>query len=185
MINTHPDGYRVIELSHMSFKCGIPIFCPQRRHDASSVTVSFVFTDGPTTTSLSLPSISNRCVKCEVVKKSDKRSCCARGGAWFKNCGDAGDTKFDHTWIEGVKACEGVVSLVLVESPIQEMLRQVGVTDPRLDAAVPTIIAQHQTDSSRHVNAFNVGATDSKECFTFAQVAVCICVLFVLFHLQT
>ena len=72
------------------------------------------------------------------------------------------------------------MSLVLVESPIQEMLRQVGVTDPRLDVDVPTIIAHHQTDSSRRVNAFNVGVTDSKECFTFAQVAVCICFLFVL-----
>ena len=133
-----------------------------------------------TTTSLSTPRIGDRCVKCGIYKKSGKRSCCARGGDWFKNCGDAGDTKFNHTWIEGVKACEGVVSLVLVESPIQEMLRQVGVTDPRLDVDVPTIIAHHQTDSSRRVNAFNVGVTDSKECFTFAQVAVCICFLFVL-----
>ena len=46
------------------------------------------------------------CPKCGTVKKSDKRSCCARGGAWFKNCGDAGDTQFDHTWLEGVQACK-------------------------------------------------------------------------------
>ena len=39
------------------------------------------------------------------MKKSDKRSCCARGGAWFKNCGDADETKFDHTWLEGIQAC--------------------------------------------------------------------------------
>ena len=44
---------------------------------------------------------------------SHKYNCCARGGDWFKNCGDAGDTKFDHTWVEGVQACEGYASLSL------------------------------------------------------------------------
>ena len=28
------------------------------------------------------------------MEKSGKLSCCARGGAWFNNCGDAGDAKF-------------------------------------------------------------------------------------------
>ena len=48
------------------------------------------------------------CPKCGVTKKFGARSCCARGGAWFKNCGDDGDTKFDHTWTEGIQACKGV-----------------------------------------------------------------------------
>merc|ERR1712224_1082426 len=55
-----------------------------------------------TTTILSTPSISIGCVKCGVIKKSGKRSCCARGGDWFKKCGDAADTTFNHTWSEGV-----------------------------------------------------------------------------------
>ena len=38
--------------------------------------------------------------------KSGKRSCCGRGGAWFKKCGDGGDAKFDHTWAEGVWGCQ-------------------------------------------------------------------------------
>ena len=61
----------------------------------------------PAMTSLSVvsSSSSNECPKCDVTKKSGKHSCCARGGAWFKNCGDASDTQFDHTWAEGVKAC--------------------------------------------------------------------------------
>ena len=46
------------------------------------------------------------CPKCGIAKKSGKLSCCARGGAWFKKCGDAGSTKFDHTWAEGIQACE-------------------------------------------------------------------------------
>ena len=46
------------------------------------------------------------CFKCGTIKKSGKLSCCAPGGAWFKNCGNAGDSKFEHTWIEGVQACK-------------------------------------------------------------------------------
>ena len=46
------------------------------------------------------------CAKCGIVKKSGEHSCCARGAAWFNNCGDGGDSKFDHTWIEGVQACK-------------------------------------------------------------------------------
>ena len=45
------------------------------------------------------------CPKCGSSNKSGKRTCCARGGAWFKNCGDAGNPKFDHTWAEGLRAC--------------------------------------------------------------------------------
>jgi len=33
-------------------------------------------------------------------------SCCGRGGSWFKNCGRAGNTKFQHTWYEGIQACK-------------------------------------------------------------------------------
>ena len=45
------------------------------------------------------------CFKCGT-KKSGKLSCCAPGGAWFKKCGDAGESNFDHTWAEGVQACK-------------------------------------------------------------------------------
>ena len=50
---------------------------------------------------------STTCAKCGKIKKSKKLSCCARGGAWYNKCGDEGDSKFDHTWTEGVKACIG------------------------------------------------------------------------------
>ena len=62
------------------------------------------------TASLSaVSSTSNACPKCGTTKASGKRSCCARGGAWFKNCGGAGDSQFDHTWAEGMQACNGHV----------------------------------------------------------------------------
>ena len=50
---------------------------------------------------------NKHCSKCGSTKQSGKQSCCARGGAWFENCGDVGDTQFDHTWAEGIKVCEG------------------------------------------------------------------------------
>ena len=45
------------------------------------------------------------CAKC-VVNKAGKSTCCARGGSWFKRCGKTDDSKFEHTWDEGIKACE-------------------------------------------------------------------------------
>ena len=50
------------------------------------------------------------CLKCGTTKKSGKQSCCARGGDWFKQCGDAGDQKFDHTWAEGIQSCKRTLS---------------------------------------------------------------------------
>ena len=46
------------------------------------------------------------CPKCVVSKASGKTTCCLPGGAWFGNCGDGGDATKDHTWFEGVAACE-------------------------------------------------------------------------------
>ena len=63
-------------------------------------------TETPAMTSLSEVR-TNGCPKCGSIKKSSKLSCCAHGGAWFKNCGDAGDRQFDHTWGEGIQACKG------------------------------------------------------------------------------
>ena len=53
---------------------------------------------------------SSGCAKCGTSKKSGKRSCCARGGAWFRNCGDGSDARFDHTWTDGIEACTSMLS---------------------------------------------------------------------------
>ena len=58
---------------------------------------------------LTSTTVSPVCSKCGTMKKSGKPSCCARGGAWFKNCGDAGDPKFDYTWTEGIHACKSML----------------------------------------------------------------------------
>ena len=46
------------------------------------------------------------CPKCVAHKESGKLTCCARGGAWFQKCGNIGNSNFDHTWIEGIRACQ-------------------------------------------------------------------------------
>ena len=47
------------------------------------------------------------CPKCDTFKKSGRVSCCAPGGAWYKNCGGASNRNVDHSWFEGVEACKG------------------------------------------------------------------------------
>merc|ERR1712224_652194 len=43
-------------------------------------------------------------------KKSGRASCCAPGGAWYKNCGAAGNSNVDHMWFEGVRACKAITA---------------------------------------------------------------------------
>ena len=49
---------------------------------------------------------TSACPQCGKFAQSGKLSCCARGGAWFKSCGDPGDTKYEHTWEEGTETCK-------------------------------------------------------------------------------
>ena len=46
------------------------------------------------------------CPKCGTFDKSSRVSCCAPGGAWYKNCGGAGSRNVGHRWFEGVDACK-------------------------------------------------------------------------------
>ena len=60
----------------------------------------------PTTTGTTAP---GTCASCGT-NSVGKRSCCVLGGSWFGNCGDAGDSNFDHTWFEGIQACKRTFS---------------------------------------------------------------------------
>ena len=62
----------------------------------------------PVSTSiLSIISTNNMmCPKCGTFRKSGRVSCCAPGGAWYKNCGGAGNRNADHRWFEGLAACK-------------------------------------------------------------------------------
>ena len=50
--------------------------------------------------------INTACPKCGKLKETGQLSCCFRGGAWFKQCGNTGDSKHAHTWLEGIQACK-------------------------------------------------------------------------------
>ena len=66
----------------------------------------------PIAKSVSTPAITSTiaeritCPKCGTFQKSGRNSCCAPGGAWFKNCGGDQNKNVDHTWFEGVAACK-------------------------------------------------------------------------------
>ena len=83
---------------------------------------AYMSTAAATTTTVT--AIGRICFKCGTIKKSGKLSCCARGGSWFKNCGDSGDSKFEHTWVEGVQACNDITSVLLsLKAQTQSMLQ--------------------------------------------------------------
>merc|ERR1719201_1325614 len=60
-----------------------------------------------TSTPVITPTVTHKtkCPKCGKFKQSGRVSCCAPGGAWFKNCGSAG-SRVDHRWFEGTEACK-------------------------------------------------------------------------------
>ena len=49
---------------------------------------------------------SAACPKCGAFAKSGRASCCAPGGAWYKNCGAADNENVVHMWSEGTAACK-------------------------------------------------------------------------------
>ena len=98
----------------------------------------------------------NICSKC-VINKAGTRSCCGRGGAWFKNCGDAGDTNFDHTWAEGIHACVDFPDLISDGSPPQ-VRDEGGIVDP-LNNDQPRNDFQHQ---DRRISGSNAGIRHSE-----------------------
>ena len=120
-------------------------------------------------------SSSSGCVKCGTTKRSGKRSCCAPGGAWFKNCGNAGDTKFDHTWVEGIEACKDFVTSgsVSIQSLLQAMPPHDGSTDQTRNST------QHRTNVDDFGDMSNSGDRHAEICVGMVKVDDHICVLFI------
>ena len=57
------------------------------------------------TAAATTPASATACSKC-VTNDAGKRTCCARGGGWYRTCGIKGDSKFTHTWDEGMQVCQ-------------------------------------------------------------------------------
>ena len=75
------------------------------------------------------------CPKCALHQKFGKASCCASGGAWFQNCGDPGDTNFEHTWGEGIQACKDAAQEAQTLSNQNRISQLRGVVQQQVDAA--------------------------------------------------
>ena len=120
------------------------------------------------------------CLKCGVAKKSGKRSCCVRGGAWFKYCGEAGDGQFEHTWTEGIQACKDFATSLPVKSPLKVMFRDVAVTVYTDDTAQPQNTTQHRMEN---IYRRSSGAKNFEHCVGLAKVVVCFTVSFVVLFL--
>ena len=104
---------------------GCPAFGAKRKQTTSAVLLA----SSVTTTLMPRPS-GSECSRCAI--HVGKLSCCARGGSWYGECSDPGDTRYAHTWDEGVEACKGhlhahtYVDKDLCMSPVPDRFRSVG-----------------------------------------------------------
>ena len=131
------------------------------------------------TTSL-IATTGSECSKCGTTKKSGKHSCCAPGGAWFKNCGDAGDKTFDHTWAEGIHACKDYGSSVPEQALLETILHYADVIacQPKTSQSRSNT-SQQQTLDKRLSAASNTGYAERWDFVRSARAAVFICVWFI------
>ena len=140
-----------------------------------------LFADAPSITNSSTSGNADNCTNCGVVKKSGKRSCCARGGAWFQNCGDNGNTNFDHTWSEGIQACKGWTSSISFESTLRAMSAQVGAYSQNVTKRRN---AEHRISMYTSDAVFETIITGSEECVRPTQVDGWILIVCLILQLQ-
>ena len=140
-------------------ECGVHLPVALARIQTSELT-------GTTTRQLLAPTpktVGPVCPKCGIIKKSGKRSCCARGGAWFTNCGDVGDSNFGHTWVEGIQACTGFTSLSSVDTPALLMMRYARSNSHRLNTTQSPNLTHQQTDIYPTASVSYASTTDDSK----------------------
>ena len=116
------------------------------------------------------------CPKCGTSKKSDKLSCCARGGSWFKRCGDAGDPTVDHTWSEGVDACKDLSSSISAVRLQEDVVRPLGTAHAQN--------ASQQQRNTHDAESMSVGNIDSNGWVKVSKIVVSTCASFIVSHLR-
>ena len=122
---------------------------------------------------------NSKCPKCGLGKKSGTFSCCARGGAWFKKCGDVGDTQFDHTWAEGIQACKDFG----IRASIKEvMVRRVGVITYPLKTDRLNNDSHRQKNIYRNGSASTIGATNFV-AHAKTTIYICASIVFLCFQM--
>ena len=116
------------------------------------------------------------CSKCGTMRKSGKRSCCAPGGAWYKNCGSADNAKVGHTWLEGLQTCRDYSGSSSLQS--QAKLRQE-------QTWVESNVTHERNDTHQHIvhspdaNTSGDETTDCESFHSLARVVSLISFLFI------
>ena len=75
-------------------------------HNNSLIVIIASTTDWPVEI-VTTTTVKPVCSKCAINEKSGLASCCASGGDWFQQCGEGDDANFEHTWTDGIDACQG------------------------------------------------------------------------------
>ena len=145
-----------------------------------------VYWNAPIPTGASSSAVnSSGCSKCGTIMKSGTLSCCARGGAWFQKCGDAGDTNFDHTWVEGIQACKGFASSFPVKPPAPAMLHHERAIAQTLNFTLKRhSTQQQQTNTYLADSLFDADITNCRGCIEIPKIVVYISIVFIGLHLQ-
>ena len=103
--------------------------------------------------------ISSACSECGIIKKSGKVSCCASGGSWVEDCGGAGDPNFNHTWLEGVQACQGRQSQVVAGQQVHaSQPNNVSSNDADIGMGAKTVVAANRKFASASVSTSAVAS---------------------------
>ena len=94
------------------------------------------------------------CPRCGTIEKSGKKSCCGRGGSWFRNCGGVGNTKLHHSWYEGIQACKARSQSKTVVGQQLNGAQQRGIDSSQGDGMVnsKTVIVATETFTFTPVN---------------------------------
>ena len=128
---------------------------------------------------------STPCSKCGTIKTSGKRSCCARGGSWFKICGDAGDSKFDYTWLEGVEACKGLASPLSGDVQQLQIISRHENTQSQLNTTPAPSVPQQKMVDSMSGSVFDVDLVNRKGCDKFSNTTIFIGLLLTVLQMRT
>ena len=128
----------------------------------------FIYIPLPLGVATTVATIVAECSACAVINKSGKYSCCARGGAWFNNCGRAGDTTFGHTWTEGLKACKSVASLGFGRGEITAVLLDQTIASQQLN------IVQNRTARPSADSTHSAPTANSRNCCQLPQMFLCV-----------
>ena len=119
------------------------------------------------------------CPKCGINRKNGKRSCCVRGGAWFRKCGDPGDTTFAHTWLEGINVCENLGALF---SNKAQSIHRNQITQTDLDVVHAHDGSQQKSGDSPAADALHVGTSNFEDCAVLSKIAILVSVLIAMLY---